>query len=222
MSGHDFPARFPIFPLASLVLFPGIRLPLHIFEPRYRAMTRDALEGERVIGMLLVRPGADPRQARAPVFDVGVAGRITDCARLPDGRFDLVLLGERRFRVLRDELAAGGYRIAEVELLDPTPADEPDAPGEALRRECAVLERLALERAETADPRSVELLRARLRALEPVQLVHALAFAIEADPVEKQGVLEEADPLERCRRLVALLEFRKRALGLPDPPTSMN
>jgi Lon protease-like protein len=220
MSGHDFPRRFPIFPLPDLVLFPGIRLPLHIFEPRYRAMTRDALAGDRVIGMLLLRPGVDPMQPRAPAFDIGVAGRITDCTRHPDGRFDFVLVGDRRFRALRDELTHEGYRLADVELIDASPEDE--AGDERLRRETELLERLALERAESADPRAVELLRARLRALAPAQLVHALAFAIDADPLEKQGVLEGLDPLERCRRLVALLEFRKRAVGLPDPPTSVN
>lgn len=222
MRGHAFPERFPIFPLPTLVLFPGIRLPLHIFEPRYRAMTRDALEGERVIGMLLVRPGADPMQARAPVFDVGVAGRITDCTKLPDGRFEFVLLGERRFRMRSDALVDAGYRVAEVELLD-EPAPEELAPrGAELRRECAVLAELALERAERADPRSAGLVRERLRELAPVDLVHALAFAIDADPVEKQGVLEGADPLDRCRRLIALIEFQKRATGLPDPPRSVN
>jgi Lon protease-like protein len=221
MSGHDFPERFPIFPLPNLVLFPGIRLPLHIFEPRYRAMTRDALSGERVIGMLLVRPGADAMQPRAPVFDVGVAGRITDCTRLPDGRYDLLLLGERRFRLRGDEVTPEGYRIGDAELLDPSES-ETSAQEDALREERALLERLALEHAEAADPRSVGLLRGRLRALTAVQLVHALAFAIDADPLEKQGVLEGRDSPERCRRLLSLLEFRKRAHGLPDPPSSVN
>jgi Lon protease-like protein len=221
VSGHDFPARFPIFPLPNLVLFPGIRLPLHIFEPRYRAMTRDALAGDRVIGMLLVRPGADAMQPRAPVFDVGVAGRITDCTRMPDGRYDLLLLGERRFRLLGDEVTPDGYRVADIELLD---GSEPETAEQehALREDRALLERLALEHAEAADPRSVELLRGRLRALTAVQLVHALAFAIDADPLEKQGVLEGRDSRERCRRLLSLLEFRKRAHGLPDPPSSVN
>jgi hypothetical protein len=222
MSGHDFPGRFPIFPLPNVVLFPGIRLPLHIFEPRYRAMTRDALAGDRVIGMVLVRPDADPMQPRAPAFDVGVAGHITDCTRLPDGRFDFLLLGEHRFRIRSDELAAGGYRLADVDVLVDG-VGEPGGPqGDSLRRECATLERLALERAATMDPRAVEPLRQRLGSLRPVQLVHALAFAIDADPIEKQAVLEGADPLERCRRLIALLEFQKRAFGLPDPPSSVN
>src|SRR5215813_3498756 len=98
----DFPTRFPIFPLPNVVLFPGTYLPLHIFEPRYRAMIDAALAGTPVIGMILLRPDADAMAARAPIFDVGCAGRIVEHRRLPDGRFHLVLAGERRFRIARE------------------------------------------------------------------------------------------------------------------------
>ena len=94
----EFPSSFPIFPLPGMVLFPGTYLPLHIFEPRYRAMTEAALAGDQVIGMILIRGDEDAMQRRAPIFNIGCAGRIVESERLPDGRFNLLLHGARRFR----------------------------------------------------------------------------------------------------------------------------
>jgi hypothetical protein len=76
----EFPTRFPIFPLPGVVLFPGTYLPLHIFEPRYRALTEAALAGDQVIGMVLIRGDQDAMQRRAPIFSVGCAGRIVERA----------------------------------------------------------------------------------------------------------------------------------------------
>ncbi len=222
MSG-PFPKHFPIFPLPNVVLFPDVRLPLHIFEPRYRAMLGDAMASERVLGMVLLRRGANPLEARAPVFPVGCVGRITDCTQLPDGRFNLVLRGERRFRLVEERLTPGGYRAADARLLDDPPfLDLPDEARRRLSGGRALLERLTLERARSAAPAAVNVLRAQMAALDPVALVFALAFAIDATPLEKQGILETADAVERAALLVSLLEFHKAAGRLPDPPTAVN
>src|SRR4249919_2047953 len=94
----------PIFPLPNVVLFPGVFLPLHIFEPRYREMVADALAGDRVIGMVLLRPGYEHDYDGHPsVYSVGCSGVITHCERLTDGRYNLILRGLERFRILDED-----------------------------------------------------------------------------------------------------------------------
>src|SRR5215813_7198992 len=107
--GGVLPAIIPIFPLTGVLLLPRGRLPLNIFEPRYLAMTRDALAGERLIGM--VQP-SDPAAAgnNPPVYLTGCAGRVTSFTETDDGRFLITLTGISRFRI-RDELPLlEGYR----------------------------------------------------------------------------------------------------------------
>ena len=88
------PPTIPIFPLPNAVLFPNVFLPLHIFEPRYREMVADALQGDRIIGMVLLRPGWEPDyDGRPAIYPIGCAGVITNAERLPDGRFNIVLRG---------------------------------------------------------------------------------------------------------------------------------
>src|SRR4029453_4635355 len=103
------PCESPTFPLASGVLFPSALLPLHIFEPRYRAMVADALDGERLIGMVMLRPGWEPRYEHTPdVYQVGCAGFITHADRLPDGRFNIMLRGLEKFRIASERPAREG------------------------------------------------------------------------------------------------------------------
>ena len=94
------PAEIPIFPLEPTLLFPGVERPLHIFEPRYRAMVADALKGDRIIGMTTLKPGFEADYAgRPPIYDIGCAGVITDVEELPGGRYNIVLRGLVKFRV---------------------------------------------------------------------------------------------------------------------------
>ena len=105
------PSEIPIFPLPNVVLFPSALLPLHIFEPRYRAMVTDALEGERLIGMVMLRPGWEPHYEQAPdVYPVGCAGFITHADRLPDGRYNIMLRGLEKFRIADERPAGRGRR----------------------------------------------------------------------------------------------------------------
>src|SRR5215468_2392515 len=104
----------PLFPLPNVVLFPNVFLPLHIFEPRYRAMVSDALASDRMIGMVLLKPGWESEyEGRPPVYPTGCSGVITHVDRLPDGRYNLVLRGVERFRIVEEE-AGGSYRRANV------------------------------------------------------------------------------------------------------------
>src|SRR6476661_3094275 len=105
----------PLFPLPTVVLFPNVFLPLHIFEPRYREMVADALAGDRIIGIVLLRPGWEPEyEGRPAVYRIGCAGVVTNAERLPDGRYNIVLQGLEKFRVI-DEDDSRSYRIAQVE-----------------------------------------------------------------------------------------------------------
>ena len=117
------PATIPIFPLPNVVLFPNVFLPLHIFEPRYRAMVKDALEADRIIGMVLLRPGFESDYAgRPPVYPIGCAGLITHSEPLPDGRFNIVLRGLEKFRMVGEE-PGRPYRTAQIEPLSDVRAD---------------------------------------------------------------------------------------------------
>ncbi len=118
------PTTLPLFPLPNVVLFPNVFLPLHIFEPRYRDMVADALEGDRMIGMVLLRPGWEGNyEGRPPVYPIGCSGLITHHERLPDGRYNIVLRGVEKFRIVEeidDETMRGrssSYRVARVEIL---------------------------------------------------------------------------------------------------------
>ena len=101
------PASIPIFPLQDVTLFPRTTQPFHIFEPRYRAMVADALEGDSIIGMILLQPGHEAEyEGRPPIFDVGCAGVIIAVEELPDGRYNIVLDGLVKFRVLSEDASA--------------------------------------------------------------------------------------------------------------------
>ena len=90
--------RFSIFPLTGAILFPGLQLPLHMFEPRYRALVSDALARDRRIAMIQPKTASEG----APLYDVGCVGKISDVEALDDGRYNLVLDGESRFRMIRE------------------------------------------------------------------------------------------------------------------------
>jgi Lon protease-like protein len=194
------PSTIPIFPLPNVVLFPNVFLPLHIFEPRYRAMVGDALRGDRIIGMVLLQPGCGASdEGRPPVFPIGCAGVITHAEPLNDGRFNIVLRGLERFRITGED-GDRTYRMAQIDALpEMTPEDHR---GE-LRRHRNRLEALlavAIERAG-AEPRFPP-------AVPDEDLVNALAQYIELDPLERQALLEREGVLARCRALIELLEMR--------------
>ena len=193
------PSTIPIFPLPNVVLFPNVFLPLHIFEPRYRAMVGDALRGDRIIGMVLLQPGCQASDERPPVFPIGCAGVITHAEPLNDGRYNIVLRGLERFRIT-GENGEGTYRMAQI---DPLPEMVLEDHRDELRRHRHRLEALlavAIERAG-AEPRFPP-------AVPDEDLVNALAQYIELDPLERQALLEREGVLARCRALIELLEIR--------------
>jgi Lon protease-like protein len=204
------PTHLPIFPLPNVVLFPGVLLPLHIFEPRYRQMTTDAVAGDGLIGLTLIRPGNTPMQQRAPLFEVGCAGRITRLQELPDGRFNFVLEGVRRFRVLRELDTDRLYRVVAAEWLEePDPEALSTEASEALERAAEHLRLKTLELARASVPDQVENLRQQIARLDPIDLAAQLAFGLNCGVVEKQGMLETDGALERIELLIRVMEFQR-------------
>jgi uncharacterized protein len=193
------PPTIPVFPLPNVVLFPNVFLPLHIFEPRYRQMVDDALKGDRIIGMVLLRPGWQGNyEGRPAIYPIGCAGVITHAERLSDGRFNIVLRGMEKFRVHGEETGRP-YRLAHV---DSVPEPSPESLRDAVREHRRRLEALLVPQPE--GPKD-----ARVPAAMPDEdLVNALAQYLEFEPVEKQALLERDGLLERCRSLIELLEMK--------------
>src|SRR5262249_43583236 len=116
------PPSIPIFPLPSTVLFPNVFLPLHIFEPRYRQMVNDALAGDRMTGMGLLKPGFEKDyDGKPPVYHIGCMGLVTHVERLEDGRFNLILRGIEKFSIVGEE-APGIDQLYRRAMI--TPIDE--------------------------------------------------------------------------------------------------
>jgi Lon protease-like protein len=199
VSGRDgLPARLPLFPLPNVVLFPSVPLPLHVFELRYRKMVEDALATHRTIGMTLLRPGYEADyQGRPPVYPIGCAGVIQQHERLDDGRFNILLLGRQRFRIV-EEHAGEPYRLASVEALPDLRGDDRSL---ASTRDALVS---ALGRMIGDSPYQV------VDSDAPAEVVvNGLAQGLDLPPVERQSLLE-CDTLDRrARQLLSLLEFHR-------------
>ena len=204
------PPLLPLFPLPTVVLFPGVFLPLHIFELRYKQMVTKALEGDRIIGMALLRPGHEEAyEGRPPVFDMGCAGLITHVERQNDGGFNLILRGLSKFRIDEEEPATDGvlYRIAHV---TPVGEDLAQADRDTLR---GVRRRLETLLAPSLEGDGASRLP---RDMADDDLVNALSQYLELEPVEKQALLEQDGVLARCRTLVELIEMKLLMQRQPD------
>jgi uncharacterized protein len=207
------PPTIPIFPLPNVVLFPNVFLPLHIFEPRYRQMVDEALKGDRIIGMVLLRPGWEGNyEGRPAVYPIGCAGVVTHAERLQDGRFNIVLRGMEKFRVTAEDYSRP-YRLAEVESINEPPTENDRAEMRGARRR---LEALLVPQPEgqsalagSRRPAPVEGHDPKVPSSMPDEdLVNALAQYLEFEPVEKQALLERDGLLDRCRSLIELLEMK--------------
>jgi Lon protease-like protein len=217
----------PIFPLANVVLFPSISVPLYIFEPRYRAMIRAAQQGDRRIGMVAIRPEAVSRISDTPaVFSTGCEGEIDQARERPDGTFDIRLVATHRFRIIEEigSSESRPYRVARVQSLDEE-ALPPEFEGFAAAREnifrvlCEIIQYGA---ATDEDRPSAESL-ASLKKLEDFgdeQFVHVVAQATDLGVLEKQRLLEAPGTLVRYRMLDELLRFRLSELKVPTAPGS--
>lgn len=194
------PPVIPIFPLPSVVLFPNVLLPLHIFEPRYRQMLADALAGDRVIGMVLLQSGwQNSYEGRPEVFPIGCAGVITHVEPLTDGRSNIVLRGLTKFRI-QAEQNSKPYRLAEVEpiLESVSRGDRERLFAIRNRLEEVVLAAVSKGRRERQFPPDIP----------DEDLVNALAQYLELEPLERQALLESNGVVSRAKMLLELLEMK--------------
>jgi uncharacterized protein len=219
-SFEQLPDTLPIFPLSGVLLMPGGKLPLNVFEPRYLAMIFDSLAGHRMIGMVQpMQPGGfagdglPVEDGRPKVHKVGCAGRIVSFNETEDGRLLLALSGICRFEVGRElELAQGGYRRVSA-LFAPYRADLDHAD------ELVELDRERLMAALAAFFRSRSLSTdwEAVKQAADRNLVTSLSMVLPLGPAEKQALLEAADTTARAKLLVAFLEMG--AFGQPPDST---
>jgi uncharacterized protein len=208
------PEIIPIFPLTGVLLLPRGRLPLNVFEPRYLAMTKDALGGERLIGMVQPSEPQDDNRGRGPspnppVYSVGCAGRITAFAETDDGRYMITLTGVSRFRIREELPLLSGYRRVVADWTPYTRDRDPAADlGFDRERFARALKNYFTQRQISADWEAIEKAPAE-------HLLTSIAMLCPFAPSEKQALLEAADLEERARLLVALIE-----MAMINPPTA--
>jgi Lon protease-like protein len=206
--------RVPIFPLAGALLFPGGQLPLHIFEPRYRAMVKDALDGDRLIAMIQPRAEAETSEGPPPLFEIGCIGRIESCEELEDGRYNIVLEGLCRFRIAREAKVDTLYRQVDADRSGfPVPDDEP----------LGIAQRAELEREARAyaDSLGYAVNWESVGRLDDEMLVNGIAQIAPLDVGSKQALLEAIDLAARADLIVQFMQFQRMAPGGADGPETL-
>ncbi len=201
----------PLFPLPNVVLFPRAVLPLHIFEERYKAMTADALKGPKQIAMALLKPGWEKNyHGAAPIEPVVCVGTILAHERLEDGKYNLLLQGIARARVVR-EVTLQPYRTAELEAVVEPPCLEIDLSNQR---------RHLISIFSNGRFSSVPLCKKFLEMLSSVvstsDIVDLIAFNLVDDVQVKQQLLAEPDPRRRADRVAGLLERLQILPGMGD------
>jgi Lon protease-like protein len=197
----SLPSEIPLFPLPEVSLFPGVSRPFVIFEPRYRAMIADALEGDRIIGMVALRPGFEKDyEGRPPIFSIGCAGMIEKYDQLPDGRYVILLTGLTTFRVLSEDAAPAGagkpYRLARIEAVPELLKDDDRVALSTLRNRIEkLLYTLLPLGVDPPDP-----------SLEDDEFVNIVAMNFGMPEATRQELLERNDVLARARALADLLD----------------
>jgi len=207
-----------IFPLPNAVLFPGALLPLHVFEERYRELTRDVLAGDKLMAIAQLKPGFDEESYKgAPeVFDVAGVGSVVASDKLPDGRYYMVLRGMSRVHIEEELSHDRAYRKVKARLLhDELP---PGAAGDLElnhQQLVALCDRLSIVvKSDSGD----ELRKLARDAQEPGACADLVAAALVDEPGQRQGLLEELNPVLRLERVS---EFVARLISEIDPDREM-
>jgi uncharacterized protein len=195
------PQRISIFPLTGAILFPGMQMPLHIFEPRYRALISDAMARDRMIGM--IQPKA---QGKSPtLFDIGCLARIGEVEALDDGCFNIVIEGLRRFEMKRELNVTTPFRQIEAEMWEEEDISEALAPAERAS--------LEIESRRFADAQGYSVDWNGVAQLDDYSLVNAIAQIAPFDSAAKQALLESRSLGERSELIIQLMLFFGRHDG---------
>lgn len=195
--------RLSIFPLPGALLFPGMHLPLHIFEPRYRAMVSDAMARDRRIGMIQPRQDADGDEA-PPLYAIGCVGRIVEVEAMEDGRYNLILEGVSLFRVVRELDVTTAFRQVEAELIAAPAIDEL-----SLGRRAS----LEMESRRFADAAGYAVDWDAVARLDDQSLVNGIAQIAPFDAAAKQALLEAEGIEQRAELIIQLMQFFGRHDG---------
>jgi Lon protease-like protein len=202
------PEPIPIFPLSNVVLFPRVKTPLHLFEPRYRQLAQDVLDGARRIAMVVVRPEhADDMAGDPPIYPVGCVGIVTESQRLPDGRYNIILAGEYRVRIVGESVPEDErlYRIGHTVRLEETyPEGERERVAElraAITHDVGrIVHTSRVSRKVDAD---------LFAGVDDETFVNAVANAFAFPTEDKQSLLEADSIPERYGRLASALSFQR-------------
>jgi Lon protease-like protein len=215
--GNSLPENFNgqarLFPLPNIVLFPYVIQPLHIFEPRYRELMADALRDDRLIAMATLQPGWEADyQNRPPVYPVICIGQILKEETLPDGRYNFLLHGLSRARILDELPTSKAYRTARVRVLEDVPIASPAV-------EHDLRQRLSEQMNAWFDSQGPALaqLRKMLESSLPLgTLCDMFSFTLASDTEVKQELLELLDVEQRIRRLLDYLGPRLPAKSVEE------
>jgi Lon protease-like protein len=205
----------PLFPLEQVVLFPGMSLPLRIFEKRYKVMIGACQVTDQLFGVLLIRSGREVGDPAEPER-VGCTARMVRVDRIPDGQMHIMTIGERRFRLIGDaRVVPEGYLVGDVEMLaePPSPALE-SALIASVTQEFTRYQKAILGLTGRVDPISAPELPA-----DPVRLSYRIAATLFVDPRERQRLLETDDVASRLQQELTLL---KREMPRTIGPFSLN
>jgi Lon protease-like protein len=200
----------PIFPLSNVVLFPKVKTPLHLFEPRYRQLAREVLDGDRRIGMTVVRPEhTDEMTGSPPLFPIGCSGIVTESQQLPDGRYNIVLLGQERFRIVGEEESRSDrlYRVARVQPLEDDYSEGDRTRVASLRT--SIVENVGVLVRHTKSERANQLDPELFAGIDDETFVNTLCNGLAFTVEEKQRLLDADSIAERFARLAAYLSFRR-------------
>ena len=194
------PAKVPVFPLPSVLLFPKAELPLYIFEPRYRKMLADTLAGSKCMAISLLKKGWEEKDEPHPSHNIVGVGFIKAVVENPDGTSHILLKGVERARVLR-YVQMEPYRIARIRLIPDRIHNQKELKALSVRLRELFLQKLRLM---SENPKEKITLPRELG--EPVTLSHLVSFALGIDPYLKQDILETTNANCRVKHLISLLE----------------
>jgi Lon protease-like protein len=204
---RDFSGTIPLFPLATVVFFPNTLLPLHVFEARYKQMVNDVIDSERIIGMVLLKPGWEKNYMENPeIYGVAGMGRIVNSEQLEDGRFNIVLYGLKRVKILKI-IKEHPYRLARVEILEDTHGANEDVYRERLAE-------LILKWNGIIGKENESHLINIDTKLPLENLIDSIASSSVSNVFEKQGLLEETNVRKRAESIINHLETKIEVVSI--------
>ena len=202
----------PLFPLPTTVFYPNTFLPLHIFEPRYRSMVTDALEGEGKIGMILLKAGWENDYNDAPeIMTVGCVGKIDRHSQLPEGKYNILLSGLHRFRILQ-EIGGKLYRQAKIEILEEI--NNQNLTVDSLPIKKQVIENMRRYLKNISDGEKIEHALDMENCDTLAQFVDRIAYHFDLPASKMQEFLEEQDVHKRANILYSLIELKTQLIKI--------